>query len=62
MVKKKMELAIAEENYSQAAKLRDSPVMLLYREIQHLKQTGDTRRASQLQRDLDDSASSWDFS
>lgn len=62
MMKKKMAVAISEENYGQAAQLRDSPLMSLYRQIRHLKQNGENARAAQLQRDLDDSSSSWDFS
>lgn len=62
MMKKKMAVAISEENYGQAAQLRDSPLMSLYRQIRHLKQNGEVSRASQLQRDLDDSSASWDFS
>ena len=61
MMKKKMAVAISEENYDQAAQLRDSPLMTLYREIQRHKQNGDTARAAQLQRDLDRSSSGWDF-
>ena len=52
MIKRSMAVAIAEENYKEAARLRDMPAMATYREIQELRAEGDLPAAIQLQDEL----------
>lgn len=61
MLKRQLAIAVAEENYSYAAQLRDSPMMQLYVEVQRLKAQGDLAAALDLQDEFDAAAASWDF-
>lgn len=61
MLKRQLAIAVAEEDYTQAAQLRDSPLMQLYLEVKNLKAAGDLAAALQLQDEFDAAAAKWDF-
>jgi hypothetical protein len=61
MIKRSMAVAIAEENYSHAALLRDMPAFATYREIQAARLAGDDVAVLQLQDELESQAAEWTF-
>lgn len=61
MLKRQLAIAISEEDYGQAAQLRDSPLMQLYTEVRNLKAAGDLAAALELQDEFDAAAAKWDF-
>jgi hypothetical protein len=61
MVKRSMDVAIAEENYAYAAQLRDLPVMQMHKEIQELRRSGNLISAIQLQDELEARFAKWTF-
>lgn len=61
MIKRSMRVAVAEENYVRAAQLRDHPVMVTYRHISLLRQSGRLVEAIKLQDELDAQAAEWRF-
>jgi hypothetical protein len=61
MLKRELAIAISEEDYAQAAQLRDSPLMRLYMKVKKLKAAGDLAAALELQDEFDAAAAKWDF-
>ena len=61
MLKRELAIAVSEEDYVQAAQLRDSPLMQLYMEVQNLRAAGDLAAALELQDEFDAAAVKWDF-
>ena len=61
MLKRELAIAVSEEDYVQAAQLRDSPLMRLYMEVQNLRAAGDLAAALELQDEFNAAAAKWDF-
>jgi UvrB/uvrC motif len=61
MIKRQMHVAVTEEDYGRAAELRDSHVMIMYSEIQKLRERGFPAEAKKLADCLDAETSIWSF-